>query len=126
MLYRLLQQQAAEFHDKPAVIGETRRLSFRALVEETSSLASYLQQFDLPVGASVLIGIAPSPEFYVAFYSVAALGLVILPVLPSGKLTKIMVDSAPLVAFGSETFVREAQAPGVGADEHERVVAVRG
>ena len=109
MLYELLKKQAIEFGDKPAVVGEARTLSFRGLYAEATALANYLSRHDLPVGATVLIGIAPSPEFYVAFHASAALGLVIMPVLPSVKLPAVMMDTKPLVAFGNSAFVREAQ-----------------
>jgi long-chain acyl-CoA synthetase len=109
MLYKLLAKQARVYGHRTAIIGETRALTFAQLFEETSSAAAHLKAQGCKQGDSIIIGVPPSPEFYVAFYAAAALGLVILPLLPAGRIPQLIIDRKPTVAVGDQKFLQEAQ-----------------
>ncbi|HEY2920058.1 MAG TPA: class I adenylate-forming enzyme family protein [Candidatus Binatia bacterium] len=109
MLFRLLTKQAKIYGEKTAVVGELRNLTFRQLLDEASSTAAYFQAQGHKVGDPIIIGVPPSPEFYIAFYAAAALGLVILPVLPSGRIPRLIIDREPKIAVGDQSFLAQAQ-----------------
>jgi long-chain acyl-CoA synthetase len=109
MLYNLLARQAKLYADKTAIVDEFRTISFAQLFEKASATASYLQAEGYGAGESILIGVPPSIDFYIAFYAAAALGLVILPVLPSGRIPQAIVERQPKLAVGEPKFLEEAQ-----------------
>lgn len=109
MLYQLLGRQVQVRGDNIAVVGERRQLTFSQLFEESSAAAAFFQSCGLRVGDAVMIGVPPSPEFYVLFYAAAAAGLVVLPVLPSGRIPQLIVERKPVLAVGDETFLRQAR-----------------
>jgi long-chain acyl-CoA synthetase len=108
MLYKLLAKQARISGHKTAIIGDARSLSFAELFEKASNTAAYLQTQGCKAGDPIIIGIPPSPEFYVAFHAAAALGLVILPLLPSGRIPQLVIERKPTVAIGDQKFLQEA------------------
>ena len=108
MLYKLLWNQAKIHGDKTAVAGEARSLTYVELLERASLMASHLQSQGCAVGDAIIIGVPPSPEFYAAFYGAAALGLVILPVLPSGQIPQLVAESKPKFAVGDKQFLTRA------------------
>jgi len=108
MLYRLLQKQSRHYGDKAAIIGEERTLSYRGLLREVDQAAIYLQSLGLKVGESMLLGVPPSPEFYVFFYAACAIGLKVIPVLPSGKIPQVVLNRDPVVVVGDADFLAEA------------------
>lgn len=109
MLYKLLAKQAKIYAEKTAISGESRSLTYAELLEQTSITACHLQAQGYSVGDSIVIGVPPSPDFYVAFYAAAALGLVILPVLPSGRIPRLIVERKPRFAVGDQKFLEQAQ-----------------
>jgi long-chain acyl-CoA synthetase len=108
VVYRLLKRQTRCYGNKTAIIGERRTLSYRDLLREVDQAAVHLQSLNLGEGAVVMLGMSPSPEFYVVFYAAAALGLTAIPVLPSGKISQVIVDANPAIAVGDAGFLREA------------------
>ena len=72
-----------------------------------NDVACHLESLGLQSGGPIVIGIPPSPEFHVMFFSASALGLLVLPVLPSGKLPELIRQAQPRVAAGSELFLDE-------------------
>lgn len=109
MLYELLSKQAKARADKIAVVGERRQLTFRQLFEESRAAAAFLKSLGCRVGEAVVVGVPPSPEFYVLFYAAAAAGLVVLPVLPSGRIPRLIVERGPVLAVGDEKFLARAR-----------------
>lgn len=109
MLIRLLEKQARLHGEKIAVVDERRRVGFAQLFEEASAAASHLRGQGILPGDPVLIGVPPSVEFFAAFYGCAALGAVILPVLPSGRIPQLMIDRNPAAAIGDPSFLDEAR-----------------
>src|SRR5262245_23928879 len=102
MLYRALVKIAKKHPDKIAVAGDLRSLTFRQLLAEVRFTARHLQDLGLKPEQSVLVGIPPSPDFYIFFYAACALGLMVIPLLPSGKIPQTALDCAPVVAVGDE------------------------
>jgi long-chain acyl-CoA synthetase len=109
MLFRLLSKQAKIYGEKTAVAGEARSLTYGELLAETSAVAAQFQSQGCAVGDAIIIGVPPSPEFYAAFYGAAALGLVILPVLPSGQIPQIVAERKPKLAVGDRQFLTRAR-----------------
>jgi len=109
MLYRLLVKQAKTYGKKIAVAGEERSLTFKQLLEEVTAIAAYFQACGARIGDPIILGLPPSPEFYVAFYAAAAVGMIVLPVLPSGRVPQLVVDTMPRFAVGSSQFLEQSR-----------------
>jgi long-chain acyl-CoA synthetase len=108
VVYRLLQKQARRYGSKAAIIGQERTLSYRELLGEVDQAAVYLQARGLQIGDSMILGVAPCPDYYVIFFAACALGLKVMPVLPSGKIPQVIVDGKPRVAVGEAGFLAQA------------------
>jgi long-chain acyl-CoA synthetase len=110
MLYRLLTKQARRYGAKIAVAGEARSLTFRELLSEARAAAAAFQARGCKVGDSIILGLPPCPEFYVVFYAAAALGMIVLPVLPSGRIPELIAAKKPRWAVGEARFLEQARA----------------
>ena len=108
MIYQLLESRAKAFGQMTAVCGEHRHLTYRQLYRAAAGTAEYLHSLGAKEGDPIIIGAPPSPDFYVCFYAAAALGLVVLPVLPSGRIPRLVVDRRPVFAVGDEKFLEQA------------------
>jgi long-chain acyl-CoA synthetase len=106
MLYRALVARAAKHPGKIAVAGETRSLSFKQLLSEVRRTAAALQRLGLKAEQPVLVGVPPSPDFYVIFYAACALGATVIPLLPSGKIPQPALDIEPVLAIGENSFLQ--------------------
>ncbi len=104
----MLKSRAKTFGEITAVCGEQRQLTYRQLYRAASSAAEHLESLGAAEGDPIVIGAPPSPEFYVCFYAAAALGLIVLPVLPSGRIPRLVVERKPVFAVGSERFLEQA------------------
>ncbi len=109
MLYDLLSERARLRATAPAIVGEKRRLDYEEFIEEVEDCAAYLQALGLQPGDPIIIGIAPSPEFHVMFFASCALGLLVLPALPSGKIPVLFKQAEPRAAAGSDFFLTEVR-----------------
>jgi non-ribosomal peptide synthetase component E (peptide arylation enzyme) len=98
VLYAALVHQAKQTPDKTAVVGERRSLTFAQLRREVDANAAYLKQLGIGVEERLLVGIPPSPEFYTFFYSAAALGATVIPVLPSAKFPAQFLETRPILS----------------------------
>lgn len=106
MLYRALVNQIEKNLHKIAVIGERQAVTYRELVKQVRSTAAYLQKCGFRAGDYLILGIPPSPEFYVLFYAAAALGIVSLPVPPVGKISSQVKPRGRVAVAGDKTFLR--------------------
>lgn len=109
MVYRLLQRQARRYGSKAAIIGQDRAVSYRELLNEVDRAAVYFQSRGLQIGDSLVLGVPPCPEFYVMFFAACAVGLKVMPVLPSGKIPQVIIDGRPRVAVGDPSFLARAE-----------------
>jgi long-chain acyl-CoA synthetase len=114
MLYRALELQAKKHPHKTAVIGESRSLSYGQLWQEVKQAALYFQQSGLRRGDQMVVGIPPSPEFYVLFYAAAALGVATIPVSSSGKLPAQIRSLEAASIAGDQAFVNSVAQSGLG------------
>jgi long-chain acyl-CoA synthetase len=105
VLYAELVRQSKRNPHKTAVVGERRTLTFAELRESVDATAAYLQHLGIGVEDRLLVGIPPSPEFYIFFYAATALGASVIPVLPSAKLSAQFLKTDPVLAAGSREFV---------------------
>lgn len=68
----------------------------------------YLQKRGFCPGDYLILGIPPSPEFYVLFYAAAALGIVSLPVPPIGKISSQVKPCGRVAVAGDKSFLLNA------------------
>ncbi len=117
MLYRALAERAKAHPDKLAVAGEERSLTFGQLRDEVDRAASFLRELNVKAETPIVLGVPPSPDFYVFFYAASSIGATVVPVLPSGKLPQTIRDIRPLLAVGEKSFLKAAEAfcPGLRA-----------
>ncbi len=114
MLYRALESTARKYPDKLAVVGPHRKYTFSELLQQVRSVALYLQKQGFGPGDHLVMGIPPSPEFYLVFFAAAALGMTTIPAPPSGKLPSAVRPFEPLLLAGSEEFISNVLASGIG------------
>lgn len=108
MIYRFLKRQAQNRSGQIAIAGERRSLTYRRLLTEVEAVSAALQDFRLHREDPILIGIPPSPEFYIAFYAACAVGVTAVPVLPSGKIPSHISRLQPVLALGHPSFLERA------------------
>lgn len=110
MLYRALKRRADANPQKIAVVGEQRMLSFGQLLGEVDHAARFLRELKVESEHPILLGVPPSPDFYVIFYAACTLGATVIPVLPSGKIPETIVALGPRIAVGEPEFLATAKA----------------
>jgi len=113
MLYRILQRQRTRRPSQTAVIGERRALTYNRLFAEVRRAIQLLRGLKFRAGDILLVGIPPSPEFYVLFYAAAALGLKTIPLIDSGKAPAHVKRLGPVAAAGSRAWMETLRAEGV-------------
>jgi long-chain acyl-CoA synthetase len=109
MIYRVLWRQAKSRPKKIVIVGERRALSYSQLLQEVDRCAVFLQNLNLKPEDPILLGVPPSPEFYVVFYAACAIGATVVPVLPSGKIPPHILKIKPLLAVGAEPFLERVK-----------------
>lgn len=109
MLYRALVEKAEKHPGKIAVAGEARSLSFKQLLVEVRRTAAALQRLGLRAEQPILVGVPPSPDFYVIFYAACTLGATVIPLLPSGKIPQPALDIEPVLAVGEDSFLQSVK-----------------
>ena len=116
MIYREIKRRAKQDPDKIIIIGERRNLDYRQLLKEIDTCAAYFQSVGIKAQSSVLIGVPPAPEFYVAFFAACAVGATAIPLLPSAAgIAAPVRDSKPAMAIGSRAFINavRSQLPSI-------------
>lgn len=109
MLFQLLKNRAKRYSQQVAVVDERRSVTFAQLFEETSATAIHFQAQGIDPGDAILLGVPPSIEFFAAFYASAAVGGIVLPVLPTGRIPQLMIQRNPVMAIGDSSFLDEAR-----------------
>jgi long-chain acyl-CoA synthetase len=113
MLYHALEMSSKKYPNKSAVIGEHRALTFSELLRQVGQVARYFQTLRLGPGDHLVVGIPPSPEFYVVFFAASALGIKTIPVSPSGKLPSQVKALEPITLAGAKEFIEAVERSGV-------------
>lgn len=78
-LWTLLEQITARYPDREALVDETRRLTYRELVEEANQVARSLIALGLQQGDHIALLRGNSVTWAVHWYAAASLGLVTVP-----------------------------------------------
>jgi long-chain acyl-CoA synthetase len=78
----ILQRSAEQYPEKIAIICDNNRVSYGVLNTKVSQVAAMVRHLGVRKGEPVLISIANSVEFVVAFFGIAKAGGVIVPVNP--------------------------------------------
>jgi long-chain acyl-CoA synthetase len=110
MLFDLLAERAAKHPETVAVVGERSSLTYAQLHQAAGTFAVFLRRQGIKTGEAILIGVPPSPDFFVAFYGASALGLLTLPVLPTGLISDVYRKTNPAAAIGTAKFLSEVKA----------------
>jgi acyl-coenzyme A synthetase/AMP-(fatty) acid ligase len=105
MFYQALINRSKKQPRKIAVAGELRSLTYKQLFNEARQAALYLREFKNGGIDRLIVGIPPSPEFYVLFYAAAAIGMVTIPVSESGKLPAQVKALGPALVAGDKRFI---------------------
>ncbi|MGH7855100.1 MAG: class I adenylate-forming enzyme family protein [Candidatus Binatia bacterium] len=115
MLYQALVERAERHPSKIAVTGQTRSVSFKQLLVEVRRTAAALRRLGVRAEQPILVGVPPSPDFYVIFYAACALGATVIPLLPSGKIPQPALDIDPVLAVGENSFLQAVKSlmPGL-------------
>ena len=110
MLFDVLSETAHAHPDKIAVAGERRSLTYSQLHHEASCLALYLEELGFKSGESIFIGLPSSADFFVAIYGAWALGLLVVPVSPTGPIASTYLATNPVGAIGTADFLKQIKA----------------
>lgn len=113
MLYAALEGAVKKDPDKVAVIGERNSLTYRQLFQDVRRTAGYLQELALEQNIPLLLGLPPSPDFFVLFYAAASLGILSIPVSASGKLPATIRTLPAIAAAGEGDFLANLSSSGV-------------
>ena len=84
-LYSVLEDSAARWGEKTAVIYKDRGISFRELAEKVDSLATALADMGIRKGDRVALFLPNSPEFIIGFFGIVKAGGVPTSMNPSYK-----------------------------------------
>lgn len=102
MIYDILGRWADSRPDGVAIVDESRALNYGELFAEVNRAAAFLQSLGCETGDRMIVAVPPSSAFHTVFFAGAALGLVTLPALPSGKIPEIIARSEPRIAVGGQ------------------------
>jgi fatty-acyl-CoA synthase len=78
-LSRVLADTTASFPDRPAILAEGRRLTYRELSAEVDRLARGLLELGVKKGDKVGLWMPNVPEWVVTYFAVARIGAVVVP-----------------------------------------------
>lgn len=78
-LSQVLDQTAKKFPDRPAVLYEGRTISYRDLAGEVDRLAAGLVKLGIEPGDKVAIWMSNVPEWIAAYFAIAKVGAVVVP-----------------------------------------------
>jgi len=81
-LYRLLEDSAREFPDRPCTIFKGARISYAEMDELTDRLAAGLADMGVRKGTPVAIFMPNSPQFVIAFYAILKAGGIVVATNP--------------------------------------------
>lgn len=78
-LSQVLDQTAKKFPDRPAILYEGRTISYRDLAGEVDRLAAGLVKLGIEPGDKVAIWMSNVPEWIAAYFAIAKVGAVVVP-----------------------------------------------
>src|SRR5262245_45393603 len=78
----ILQQSSERYPTKVAIVCDQKRFSYEALDAKAAEIAATLRHLGVRKGEPVLSSMANSMEFVAAFFAIARVGGVIVPINP--------------------------------------------
>ncbi|BBO81346.1 long-chain fatty acid--CoA ligase [Desulfosarcina ovata subsp. sediminis] len=108
-----MENSAARFPDKVAVIHEKARATYGQINEDANRLARFLLSRDIRIGDRVVIMLENSIEYIVAYYGILKAGAVAVPLstdLKPDGLDPLLAELEPSVIIASARFERLLQA----------------
>jgi long-chain acyl-CoA synthetase len=115
MLYRALEDSTEKYAAKIAIIGERFSLTYGELLKRVRAAAGHLHSLNVESMIPLLIGLPPSPDYFVLFYAAASLGIPSIPVSPTGKVTQPVKDLPGAIAAGDSDWLKNLSRAGVAA-----------
>ena len=85
LIHHFLENSAAHFPDKCALVHENRRASYSEINREANQIADYLIRSGVTVGDRVVILVENSIEYVVSYYGILKAGGVAVPLNPELK-----------------------------------------
>jgi fatty-acyl-CoA synthase len=107
-LSQVLSQTADRFPDRPAVIYQGRRLTYRDLDEAVDQLARGLMALGVKKGDKIGLWMPNRPEWVVAYFAIARIGAVVVPMNTRYKAHEvhyILENSEATALFMVDSFV---------------------
>ncbi|MDA0237883.1 MAG: AMP-binding protein, partial [Proteobacteria bacterium] len=110
-IFQNLVVSADRFPEKSAIIFYGTTISYRDLLKQTESLASYLRdECYVKKGDRVILDLQSSPQFVIGYYAILALGALVVPISPmnvSDEINHYCTDSGTRTAIVSQDVVKE-------------------
>ena len=78
-LFSAVLASAAKFGQRPAVVAEGQRLTYRQLVRNAGALATGLAELGIERGDRVALLLPNCPQFIISYLAVTALGAIVVP-----------------------------------------------
>ncbi|MEK6709339.1 MAG: AMP-binding protein, partial [Nitrospinota bacterium] len=103
----ILARWAERTPDREAVIGARRRLTWSALRERVDDLSAGLEEIGVGRGDRVAVLLYNCPEFFEAYFAIARLGAIIVPLnfrLAGAEFTYILDDAGVSVLITEAAF----------------------
>jgi len=97
-LKSMLEETAARYGEKIALIYGDRRLSYSELDEASNRFAGILKKHGIGKGERVALSLSNSTEFVIAFFGITKIGAIVLPLDPQyrvSELTSLFAHSSP-------------------------------
>jgi len=105
LIHHFLQNSAARFPDKTAVIHDTRRVSYNEVLQKAIKLASYLKATGVNKGDRIILIHENSDTYVSLYYGILMAGGIVVPLNPNTQpdgLLPLFADLLPTVIIASE------------------------
>ena len=122
---QILEKQAARFPDKPAFIFQNTRVSFRQLRDYAFKLADSLHKLGVGKGDKVAI-LHPNCHYFLeAYYGIAQIGAVSVPInyrLLPREIAFILQDSESKILIADPVFEKTVDPVRAEVQEIEKII----
>jgi long-chain acyl-CoA synthetase len=115
--YEMLSAHATRKPRKKVIFVGDRKISYRALLEETDIFAGYLDEAGVGPDDRVALFMRNSAEFVIAVFAISKVGGIVVPVntfLKSEELSYILEDSGASVLIASDIYEKTVDGSDAG------------
>lgn len=111
----LLNRNGRKFPDKPAIISDTRNLTYREFCEESNRIANYLVRHGVKKGDKVSLLTLNIPEYLTTFFGIMKAGGVVVPINYKSQAPEIrfIVEHSDSVALVYEDALAASVVKGI-------------